>query len=55
MRHTVHKFLVFALMAAATAAGAAEGDIPDHPALSAKWYFGAGVFWPKIEEEGTLF
>lgn len=54
MRHTVHKFLVFALMAAATAAGAAEGDIPDHPALSAKWYFGAGVFWPKMVTEARL-
>jgi hypothetical protein len=54
MRYTVHTLLGIAVIAAATAAGAAEGDIPDHPALSAKWYFGAGLFIPKTTTEARL-
>jgi opacity protein-like surface antigen len=54
MRHTVHTLLGIAVIAAATAAGAAEGDIPDHPALSAKWYFGAGVFIAKTTTQASL-
>jgi hypothetical protein len=54
MRHTVHTVLGIAVIAAATAAGAAEGDIPDHPALSAKWYFGAGVFLAKTTTQASL-
>jgi hypothetical protein len=54
MRYTVHTLLGAAFIAAATAANAAEGDIPDHPALSAKWYFGAGLFIPKTTTEASL-
>ncbi|HEV2430943.1 MAG TPA: hypothetical protein VGT43_05480 [Burkholderiales bacterium] len=54
MRYTVHTLLGMAVIAAATAAGAAEGDIPDHPALTAKWYFGAGLFIPKTTTEARL-
>jgi hypothetical protein len=54
MRYTVHGLLGIALITAATAAAAAEGDIPDHPALSAKWYFGAGLFIPKTTTEARL-
>lgn len=54
MRYTVHTLLGIAFIASATAAGAAEGDIPDHPALSAKWYFGAGLFIPKTTTEARL-
>ena len=54
MRYTVHTLLGIALICAATAAAAAEGDIPDHPALSAKWYFGAGLFIPKTTTEARL-
>ena len=43
-----------ALITAATAAAPAEGDIPDHPALSAKWYFGVGLFIPKTTTEARL-
>jgi hypothetical protein len=54
MRYTVHTLLGIAFVAAATAAGAAEGDIPNHPALYAKWYFGAGVFVPKTATTAQL-
>jgi hypothetical protein len=54
MRHTVHTLLGIAVIAAATAAGAAEGDIPNHPALYANWYFGAGVFIPKTTTQASL-
>ncbi len=54
LRYTVHTLLGIAFVAVATAAGAAEGDIPDHPALSAKWYFGAGLFVPKSTTEARL-
>jgi hypothetical protein len=54
MRHTVHRLLGIAFIAAATAVGAADGDIPDHPALSAKWYFGAGLFIPQIVTDARL-
>jgi hypothetical protein len=54
MRHTVPTLLGIAFVAAATAAGAAEGDIPEHPALTANWYFGAGLFIPKTTTETRL-
>ena len=54
MRHTVHALLVFALITVASAVGAAEGDIPDHPALTSKWFFGAGLFVPKTTTEARL-
>ena len=54
MRYTAHALLGIALIAVATAAAAAEGDIPDHPALSARWVFGAGIFIPKTTTEARL-
>jgi hypothetical protein len=54
MRYTAHTLLGIAFIAAATAAGGAEGDIPEHPALTAKWVFGAGLFVPKTTTEAQL-
>jgi hypothetical protein len=54
MRYTVHTLLGITFIATATAAGGAEGDIPDHPALTAKWFFGAGLFVPETTTEARL-
>ena len=53
MRYIVPILLGIAFATAATAARA-ESEIPDHPALSAKWYFGAGLFIPKTTTEARL-
>lgn len=38
----------------AAAAAHAQGDIPVHPALTDKFYIGAGVFFPKTATEAQL-
>lgn len=43
-----------ALTACAAAAGAAQGEIPVHPALTDRFYIGAGVFFPKTATSAQL-
>ncbi|HSA69096.1 MAG TPA: hypothetical protein VLF65_05780 [Burkholderiales bacterium] len=52
MRYIVPILLGIAFTAATAAR--AQSEIPDHPALSAKWYFGAGLFIPKTTTEARL-
>ena len=54
MKYTARSIISIALVAAATAAAAAEGDIPNHPALTAKWFFAAGVFVPETTTQAQL-
>ena len=54
MRHISPPLLGILLAGCVAAASAAQGDIPEHPALNDRFYLGAGVFFPKTATEAQL-
>lgn len=53
-RPTLRAALTAVALAAPTLAGAAEGTLPEHPALVDRFYFGAGVFFPQTTTSAQL-
>lgn len=51
---TLRRAIAAALFAAPIAAGAAEGLIPEHPALVDRFYFSAGTFFPQTTTSAQL-
>ena len=54
MRHISPSVLGILLAGCVAAASAAQGDIPEHPALNDRFYFGAGAFYPKTNTQAQL-
>ena len=52
--HTSHWLLGITLAACSAPACAAEGEIPVHPALTDRFYLGAGAFYPKTATSAQL-
>ena len=52
--HAIRAAIAAVIVGAATPAAAADGTIPEHPALSDRFYFGAGVFLPQTSTSAQL-
>jgi hypothetical protein len=52
--HAIRAAIAAGILGAATAVAAADEAIPEHPALSDRFYFGAGLFLPQTSTSAQL-